>query len=76
MANAQGAAGLFGAWVIIGIGMGSGLYEAAFSALVRLYGHGSRNAITGITLIAGFASTVGWPLSTWLEHEVGWRGAC
>lgn len=68
LANAHGPAGLFGAWIILGVGMGSGLYEAAFSALVRLYGHGSRNAITGITLIAGFASTVGWPLATLLEH--------
>ena len=36
----------------------------------------SRNAITGITLIAGFASTVGWPLSALLEAQFGWRGAC
>jgi len=76
LAGAHGPAGLFGAWILLGVGMGSGLYEAAFAALVRLYGHGSRNTITGITLIAGFASTVGWPLSTWLEHEVGWRGTC
>ena len=73
---AQGPIGLFAAWVVIGIGMGSGLYEAAFSALVRLYGRDSRNVITGITLFAGFASTVGWPLSTLLETQVGWRGAC
>ena len=76
LANAHGPTGLFGAWIILGIGMGSGLYEAAFSALVRLYGRDSRNAITGITLIAGFASTIGWPLSNLLEHQVGWRGAC
>ena len=76
LANAHGPAGLLGAWLVLGIGMGSGLYEAAFSALVRLYGRDSRNAITGITLIAGFASTIGWPLSNLLEHEVGWRGAC
>jgi predicted MFS family arabinose efflux permease len=43
---------------------------------VRLYGYESRSAITGITLIAGFASTVGWPLSAWLDTHVGWRGAC
>ena len=73
---AQGPIGLFAAWVVIGIGMGSGLYEAAFAALVRLYGRDSRDVITGITLIAGFASTVGWPLSTLLETQVGWRGAC
>lgn len=73
---AQGAVGLFAAWVILGIGMGAGLYEAAFATLVALYGHRSRGAITGITLIAGFASTVGWPLSTFMEAHIGWRGAC
>lgn len=56
--------------------MGSGLYQSAFAALVRPYEHGSLNAITGITVIAGFASTVGWPLSTLLELKFGWRGAC
>ena len=76
LAFAQGPVGLFAAWVLIGLGMGSGLYEAAFASLVRLYGHDSRNAITGITLIAGFASTVGWPLSAWMETQWGWRGAC
>jgi len=73
---AQGPWSLFLAWAVLGIGMGSGLYEAAFAALVRLYGTGSRGAITGITLIAGFASTVGWPLSALLEAHFGWRGAC
>ena len=73
---AQGPAAMFAAWVLLGIGMACGLYEAAFAALVRLHGHESRNLITGITLIAGFASTVGWPLSTLLETQVGWRGAC
>ena len=73
---AHGPVTLFVAWLVLGIGMGSGLYEAAFAALVRLYGHDSRGVITGITLIAGFASTVGWPLSTVLETQFGWRGAC
>ena len=73
---AQGPVGMIAAWLVLGIGMGSGLYEAAFASLVRLYGRDSRSAITGITLIAGFASTVGWPLSTFLEAEIGWRGAC
>lgn len=73
---AQGPLALFTAWVLIGLAMGSGLYEAAFATLVRLYGGDSRNAITGITLIAGFASTVGWPLSALLENQFGWRGVC
>jgi predicted MFS family arabinose efflux permease len=76
LAMADGPWSLLAAWVVIGVGMGSGLYEAAFAALVRLYGRDSRGAITGITLIAGFASTVGWPLSTLMEVQFGWRGAC
>jgi MFS family permease len=73
---AQDAVGLLAAWVVLGIGMGSGLYEAAFASLVRLYGKDARSSITGITLIAGFASTVGWPLSAVLEAVYGWRATC
>ncbi|WP_457354788.1 MFS transporter [Roseateles sp. P5_D6] len=76
LALVDGPAGLFAAWLVLGVAMGSGLYEAAFASLVRLYGHDARSAITGITLIAGFASTVGWPLTAALEHTFGWRGAC
>lgn len=76
LAWAEGPTSVFACWALIGVGMGAGLYEAAFATLVRLYGHESRASITGITLIAGFASTVGWPLSAWLETQVGWRGAC
>jgi MFS family permease len=73
---AQGLLSLFAAWALIGVAMGSGLYEAAFATLVRLQGPRARNAITGITLIAGFASTVGWPLTALLETQFGWREAC
>jgi len=64
------------AWALIGVGMGSGLYDAAFSAVVRLYPVSARTAITGITLVAGFASTVGWPLTAWWIESLGWRGTC
>ena len=76
LSAAQGPVGLFAAWMLIGVAMSAGFYEGAFSALVRLYGATARSAITGITLIAGFASTIGWPLTTWLNLEFGWRGAC
>ena len=67
---------LFIAWAVMGLAMGSGLYEAAFATVVRLYGQEARRAITGITLFAGFASTVGWPLSSYLESALGWRETC
>ncbi|NIM41369.1 MAG: MFS transporter [Hydrogenophaga sp.] len=73
---AHGPVSLFAGWLLIGVAMGGGLYEAAFAALVRLQGNAARDAITGITLLAGLASTVGWPLSGWMEAHVGWRGAC
>lgn len=64
------------AWLLLGIGMGLGLYDAAFGALGRIYGSDARGAITGITLIAGFASTVGWPLSSLGLETIGWRETC
>lgn len=73
---AQGVGMLFAGWLVIGIGMAMGLYEAAFSTLVGIYGRNARGAITGITLIAGLASTICWPISAYLEADVGWRVAC
>ena len=76
LAVAQEPVLLFVAWLVIGIGMAMGLYEAAFATLASLYGPLARSPITGITLIAGFASTIAWPLTSWLELTIGWRGAC
>ncbi len=73
---AHGLAMLAIAWLFLGIGMGLGLYEAAFATLTRFYGTEARSAITGITLIAGFASTVGWPITTLIDGHYGWRSAC
>jgi hypothetical protein len=64
------------AWVLLGIGMGTGLYDAVFAALGRLYGSGARGPITNLTLFGGFASTVCWPLSAFMIEHAGWRNAC
>ena len=64
------------AWALIGIGMGTGLYDSVFAALGRLYGSGARGPITNLTLFGGFASTVCWPLSAFMIDHVGWRTAC
>ena len=76
LAGAHGITGLVIAWAVLGVGIGMGLYDSAFAALTWLYGREARSAITGITLIAGFASTIGWPLSAVFLHEFGWRSAC
>lgn len=73
---ANGPLMLWLGWLVIGIGMALGLYESAFSTLAGIYGRDARGAITGITLLAGFASTVCWPISGWLNAEFGWRATC
>jgi MFS family permease len=64
------------AWLVIGAGMGAGLYDAAFATLGRLYGADARPAITALTLWGGFSSTLCWPLSAFLLAQLGWRGTC
>lgn len=71
-----GLLGWFLAWVVLGVGMGLGLYEAAFATLGALYGRAARRGITIVTLLGGFASTIGWPLTAALMPELGWRGTC
>lgn len=50
------------------------LYATAFAALVQLDRAGAQRSITHLTLIAGFASTVFWPLTSALLHWLDWRG--
>lgn len=76
LAVAKSATVLWLGWLVMGAGMGLGLYDAAFAALGRIYGEKARGPITGITLLAGFASTVGWPLTAWGIATIGWRETC
>ena len=76
LAWAPSLAWMWAAWLWLGVGMALGLYEGAFATIVRIKGRDAKTAITGVTLIAGFASTVGWPLSAWMATAWGWREAC
>lgn len=76
LGSTTGIVSLFAAWLVIGVGTSAGLYEAAFATLAGIYGRDARRAITGITLIAGFASTVCWPLSAYMDVTIGWRATC
>jgi MFS family permease len=76
LGSSQSIAWYLAAWVLLGTGMGSGLTDAAFSTLGSIYGDNARGPITSLTLFAGFASTVCWPLSAGLVEHLGWRGAC
>ncbi len=49
------------------------VYEAAFTAITQIFGKNSRSKIVSITLIAGFASTIFWPLITYLLEFLTWK---
>jgi len=66
---------LFAAWFFIGIGGSMGNYDAAFATAVNFFGNKSNAVIAGITVFAGFSSTISWPLTTLLFNQFGWREA-
>ncbi len=68
-----GLVGWYVAWTVIGAGMALGLDDAAFATIGGLLGVEARPAIVGVTLLAGFASTVGWPVGVALVHRLDWR---
>lgn len=74
LAIAPDAAMWYVAWTVLGVGMALGLYDAAFATVGTLLGQEAGPIITGITLIAGFASTVFWSLGAGLIGLLGWRG--
>jgi MFS family permease len=62
-------------WAGLGMCMAATLYEPAFAVIYRSFGADARKAVTALTLVAGFASSVFWPFSEWLVSALGWRGA-
>jgi cyanate permease len=76
IAQASGAWVLGAGIVILGVGMALGLYGTPFAILVALYGDEARRPITGVALLGGLGSSLGWPITLWLEESFGWRGAC
>ena len=61
-------------WMLLGVGLAASLYDSAFATLGRIFGAGARRPITVLTLAGGFASTVGWPATHFLNGAIGWRG--
>src|SRR3712207_2033771 len=62
-------------WAMIGASLAGVLYEPAFAVLTATFGPDARRAITALTLVGGFASTVFMPLTQLLIATVGWRQA-
>ena len=65
----------YAVWTWLGLMMGFTLYDATFSVVTRARGPHARAAITAITLAAGFASTLAYPLTAVMIEIGGWRAA-
>ncbi|WP_226379036.1 MFS transporter [Pseudonocardia sp. KRD291] len=62
------------AWLLAGVAQAATFYPPAFAALTRWWGRDRVRALTGLTLVAGLASTVFAPLTAALLGPFGWRG--
>lgn len=75
LARTESVLVFYAVWAGVGVTMAMLLYEPAFAVIYASFGAHARKGITALTLTAGFASTVFWPLSQWLVQATGWRDA-
>jgi MFS family permease len=64
---------LYLVWAAIGLTMAATLYDPAFATATRWFERNRVRALTAITLMAGFASTIFIPFAGWLVQVEGWR---
>lgn len=62
-------------WCAIGVGGAMFLTTSAYAYLAEFAGNRARGMIGSLMLVTGLAGSVFWPLTAWLDHLVGWRGA-
>ncbi len=64
---------LYAVWGVLGVTMAATLYEPAFNVLTKRYPQRYAHAITLVTLVGGFASTLAFPAIAWAQAGIGWR---
>ena len=62
-------------WGVIGVCMAGSLYEPCFALITRARGADAKRAIIMVTLIAGFAGTISFPVAHSMAINYGWRAA-
>ncbi|MFN0116125.1 MAG: hypothetical protein ACKVPY_15760 [Paracoccaceae bacterium] len=79
LALASQAAGNAALWLaafaVVGLGQATTQFETCFALLTRRLGAGARPAILRVTLVAGFSTTLAFPLGEGLAQAFGWQGA-
>ena len=71
----ESLSGFYAIWVCLGLGMSATLYAPVFAVVTRRFPNDFRRAIIIMTFLGGLASTVFFPLSSWLIQSLGWRHA-
>jgi MFS family permease len=62
-------------WGVVGVCMAGSLYEPCFALITRARGEHAKRAIIMVTLIAGFAGTISFPVAHSMAVAFGWRSA-
>ncbi|MCP4469995.1 MAG: MFS transporter [Gammaproteobacteria bacterium] len=62
-------------WAVLGVCMAGSLYEPCFALITRARGAEAKRSIIFVTLVAGFAGTVSFPVAHSLVQAFGWRSA-
>ncbi len=65
----------FVSWSVIGIALSGCLYEPCFAYVTKVRGTKAKDAIIFITLIAGFAGTVSFPVSNIFADLINWQAS-
>ncbi|WP_104166921.1 MFS transporter [Arthrobacter sp. SX1312] len=63
------------AWIVAGFAQAAVFYQPAFVVITRWFGPSRVRALTALTLVAGFASTIFAPVTAALIDGLGWRTA-
>jgi MFS family permease len=62
-------------WIGIGVAFAALNYGPAFATMIVWFRRDRARALTLVTLVAGFASTIFVPFAAWLTSVEGWRAA-
>ena len=67
--------GFYAIWILMGLAWSATLYSPAFATITAHFRERRTEALTVVTLMAGLASTIFYPLTAWLVSQLGWRSA-
>src|SRR4029079_5756852 len=74
-AQVRGLGSFYAIWILMGLCWSATLYSPAFATITAHFRERRTEALTLVTLMAGLASTIFYPLAAWLISQLGWRPA-